>query len=119
MTMLLITAAVLAPNTHKATGEINTRWCSPSHCLTAPARHRYRVAIRGYRPWLRSVRMCESGGNYQSNGQFSGAYQFLPSTWRSIGGRGMPHEAAPLEQDYFAVRLRQRDGTSPWPRCGA
>lgn len=82
-------------------------------------KHKKRV-VRPWRWWLYSTRMCESGGNYRINtgNGFFGGYQFLPSTWWAVGGRGMPHLAPPLEQDYRAVLLRQRAGTSPWPNCG-
>ena len=86
----------------------------------AGTRRRWARTTRHYRGWLYSVRMCESGGNYRTNtgNGFYDAYQFVPSTWWGVGGRGMPHLAEPLEQDYRAVLLRQRAGTSPWPVCG-
>lgn len=76
--------------------------------------------VRPYRGWLYSVRMCESGGNYRTNtgNGFYGAYQFVLSTWRSVGGWGMPHLNPPYEQDYRAVKLRRIAGTGPWPVCG-
>lgn len=75
---------------------------------------------RPYRGWLANTRSCESGGRYHistGNG-FHGAYQFVLSTWLSIGGRGMPHHAEPLEQDYRAVLLLKRSGPGQWPVCG-
>jgi len=75
-------------------------------------------------PWLRAklarIRSCESGGRYgiaTGNG-FFGAYQFLASTWRSQGGRGLPHLASPAEQDFRAARLYRAAGPGPWPVCG-
>jgi hypothetical protein len=80
-------------------------------------RHR---ATRGYRGWLASTRACESGGRYGTNtgNGFFGAYQFTLSSWRAVGGRGYPHLAPPLEQDYRAVRLLHLQGAGAWPVCG-
>ena len=82
--------------------------------------HRWKAITKPYAGWLYKVRMCESHGNYRTNtgNGFYGAYQFLPSTWRSVGGSGLPHNATPLEQDYRAVKLRITGGTGHWPICG-
>lgn len=83
-----------------------------------------RSVIRPFRAWLYRTRMCESGGNYRANtgNGFYGAYQFVPSTWWAAGGRGMPHLAEPLEQDYRAVIWRKMIGDphtpAGWPVCG-
>jgi hypothetical protein len=80
--------------------------------------------IQPYLGWLASVRSCESptgvdSAPFNSKGdRFHGYYQFVLSTWRSVGGKGDPHKASWLEQSYRAVRLRLRTGTSPWPVCG-
>ena len=69
------------------------------------------------------IRRHESHDNYQDdtgNGYY-GAYQFSLSTWRSVGGEGLPSDASPAEQDRRAVMLEQRDGWSQWStarRCG-
>lgn len=80
-------------------------------------RHR---ATRPYRAWLARTRACESDGRYGTNtgNGYYGAYQFDLPTWASVGGRGNPAAAAPLEQDYRAVVLLRRRGPSPWPVCG-
>jgi len=69
---------------------------------------------------LAAIRSCESGGDYSINtgNGFSGAYQFLQSTWEAVGGTGFPHEASPREQDERAARLYRESGSSPWPVCG-
>jgi hypothetical protein len=68
--------------------------------------------------WAR-LRHCESGGRYDRNSGngFYGAYQFLPSTWRGLGLRGLPHEAPPEVQDAAARRLQTRSGWAQWPVC--
>ena len=65
------------------------------------------------------LRHCESGGRYDRNSGngFYGAYQFLPATWRGLGFRGMPHEAAPEVQDTAARKLQARSGWGQWPVC--
>jgi hypothetical protein len=62
------------------------------------------------------LRVCESGNNYSINtgNGYYGAYQFDLSTWRSVGGKGSPNQATPLEQDYRARMLYRSRGWSPW-----
>lgn len=63
------------------------------------------------------VVMCESGGNYGALNPSSGAggaYQILPSTWESYGGRGAPHEAPKAEQDRIAAEIWADSGGSAW-----
>jgi peptidoglycan hydrolase CwlO-like protein len=65
------------------------------------------------------IRQLESGNNYGSPG--GGAYQFLDSTWQSLGYTGTASAAPPAVQDEAAVRLQQRSGWSQWttaPLCG-
>lgn len=66
---------------------------------------------------LERIRMRESGGNYAINtgNGYYGAYQFSLSTWRGVGGAGLPSEASPAEQDMRAQMLYDRRGCSPWP----
>jgi len=65
------------------------------------------------------LRRCESGGRYDINtgNGFSGAYQFLPSTWRGLGYQGLPHQAPPEVQDEAARKLQARSGWGQWPVC--
>ena len=65
---------------------------------------------------------CESGGNpraYNPAGPYYGLYQFLESTWRSVGGVGLPSEASSSEQTYRAQILYNRSGAGQWPVCGS
>jgi hypothetical protein len=65
------------------------------------------------------LRQCESGGDYRAdtgNGYY-GAYQFDLRTWRGLGYRGYPHQAAPGTQDQAAEQLQSDRGWSPWPAC--
>lgn len=83
--------------------------------------------IAPYRWWLGSTGACESGGTARldtgltvvsSGGEFYGRYQFLPSTWYSVGGSGSPAAANWLEQAVRAVHLLRRSGHGQWPVCG-
>jgi hypothetical protein len=70
---------------------------------------------------LRTLRMCESGGRYTINtgNGYYGAYQFLPSTWHSLGYGGLPNHATPAVQDAAAARLHDRRGSwADWGTCG-
>jgi muramidase (phage lysozyme) len=56
-----------------------------------------------------NVVICESGGNYRAKNPSSGAggaYQFLPETYKGLGGRYAAPELAPKwEQDQLAAKL--------------
>ncbi len=62
---------------------------------------------------------CESGGNWQINtgNGYYGGLQFLPQTWRSVGGSGLPHQASKAEQIHRAQILQARSGWGQWPAC--
>jgi hypothetical protein len=65
------------------------------------------------------IRQLESGNNYSSPG--GGAYQFLDSTWHSLGYSGSAQDAPPAVQDAAARQLQARDGWKAWttaPLCG-
>ncbi|WP_210429080.1 resuscitation-promoting factor [Nocardioides eburneiflavus] len=63
---------------------------------------------------------CESGGNPRAVNPagYYGLYQFDVSTWRSVGGSGLPTAASAGEQTYRAKLLYKQRGRSPWPNCG-
>jgi hypothetical protein len=64
------------------------------------------------------VRQCEASGNYKlQDPPYYGAYQFLTSTWRSMGGGVFASRAdyAPRwAQDYVAYKLYVSQGWRPW-----
>lgn len=63
---------------------------------------------------------CESGGNpsiVSRNGLYHGLYQFTVSTWRSVGGSGLPSQASAAEQTKRAQILQARSGWGQWPGC--
>lgn len=81
---------------------------------------RKRRIVAPYDAKLMRMAMCESTMNWRiHNGSYSGGLQFVLSTWRSVGGRRMPHQNSRLEQKYRAVLLIQRSGYGQWPICGS
>jgi len=68
--------------------------------------------------WQR-LRNCEAGGRYDRNSGngYYGAYQFSAGTWRSLGFKGLPHQAPPEVQDEAARKLQARSGWGQWPAC--
>lgn len=70
--------------------------------------------------WL-ELRECESSDNYQTdtgNG-FFGAYQFVQSTWTSLGYPGRPDLEPPWMQDEAAEKDQAVSGWGQWPTCSA
>jgi septal ring factor EnvC (AmiA/AmiB activator) len=68
-----------------------------------------------------SIVMCESGGNYGAVNQSSGAggaYQILPSTWGTYGGKGSPQGASKQEQDQIAAQIWADSGSGAWACAG-
>ena len=72
--------------------------------------------------WARRVADCESSRNpnaLSAKGHYRGAFQFASSTWkhapRSPGGDPVAYSYK--TQAFVAVRLKVRDGRSPWPNC--
>jgi uncharacterized protein YabE (DUF348 family) len=78
------------------------------------------IVVKGTAPvsgslqqWLYKLRMCETGGNYQTNtgNGYYGAYQFLIGTWDRIAPkagrsdlRGVrPDLASPADQDFMII----------------
>jgi len=95
--------------------------------LAAPAPRVVAVGTKAYPTggsglnWPALAR-CESGGNpraVSSGGTYHGLYQFSVSTWRSVGGSGLPSRATPQEQTYRAQLLYRRSGAGQWPTCGS
>jgi len=66
-----------------------------------------------------SLARCESGGNPKAVNPagYYGLYQFSASTWRSMGGSGLPTQASASEQLYRAKLLYQKAGAGQWG-CG-
>jgi hypothetical protein len=63
--------------------------------------------------WM-CIRVHESGDQYNSPRDPSGAYGILISTWRSFGYSGWPYEAPASMQDQLALKLYALYGFRPW-----
>lgn len=70
--------------------------------------------------WWR-LALCECGGNPGCNtgNGFYGTFQFMLSTWQSVGGSGYPHEHSYEEQKHRAQILQARSGWGQWPACSS
>jgi resuscitation-promoting factor RpfC len=78
----------------------------PASAATRPSAARF----------LSAVIPCESGGNPHAVNSIGagGLFQFLPSTWHGLGGKGLPQNASVAEQWSKAYKLYAMSGTSPW-----
>jgi uncharacterized protein YabE (DUF348 family) len=64
---------------------------------------------------------CESGGNWQINSGngYYGGLQFSASSWRAVGGSGLPHQHSREVQIQMGERLKAEQGWGAWPACSA
>jgi len=78
------------------------------------------IRVQGYEGdvWW-ALALCESGGDPTKNtgNGFYGAFQFVLSTWRSLGYEGNPTEYSYETQREAAITLQARSGWSQWPAC--
>lgn len=82
------------------------------------------VVAVGERAWATghdavAVSTCESGGRpnvVSDHGgvTYYGKWQFNLSTWRGVGGSGLPSDASVYEQDHRAYLLWESRGWEPW-----
>jgi hypothetical protein len=97
------------------------RWCPRAHYdRRQAARPAHPVVPGADYAHLERIARCESGGDpraYNPAGPYLGAWQFLQSTWESVGGRGDPRSASRDEQLYRAARLYALSGPGQWPVC--
>jgi peptidoglycan hydrolase-like protein with peptidoglycan-binding domain len=87
---------------------------------SAPARDSSPEQSSRVRAHLARIAACESGGDptaVSPDGRYRGKFQFLRSTWESLGGEGDPADAPESEQDLRAAALYERQGPSAWPTC--
>lgn len=85
----------------------------------APHTQRGAEQFAGSLPWpWPGIIHCESlrdeSWRPSANSWARGLFQFLPSTWRSLGGTGDPADASWREQYRMAIKLRLRDGLASW-----
>jgi len=88
--------------------------------ITTPQQVSSAPAVADGSVWDQLAR-CESGGNWSintGNGYFGGL-QFSLSTWRAVGGHGLPSDNSREEQIARAEILLARSGWGQWPACTA
>lgn len=69
---------------------------------------------------LDRLAQCESGGNPRAvsrNGLYYGAFQFLLSTWRNLGGSGNPIEHDYATQKAIASKIPVSAWRTQFPAC--
>lgn len=67
--------------------------------------------------WER-LAQCESGMTNANTGNgYYGYFQFSATTWRSVGGTGLPTDHGYGEQVHRAQILQARSGWGQWPAC--
>lgn len=122
-------AALVAADQARRDAEAAARAKALADAAAAPRTPVVPVSFHGWPPmppgWqplggtFACIRQMESGDNYSEPG--GGAYQFLDSTWHSLGQPGTASDAPPWVQDAMAVALQQRSGWGQWttaPLCG-
>lgn len=90
---------------------------STSYSAPAPVTHPAQVVSASGGSFQSCVIQRESGGDPSAVNAASGAgglYQFLPSTWSSLGYSGSPQDASVATQNAAFNKLYAEDGTSPW-----
>ncbi|HNA99104.1 MAG TPA: resuscitation-promoting factor [Marmoricola sp.] len=117
--------AVLTLNLHLRNGKVRHRQVINRVVLKEPTATHVVVGTKAapvgnIGKWNR-IAQCESGGNWRINtgNGYYGGLQFLASTWRAHGGKGMPHHASKMEQIRIAERVRKASGGyGAWGSCG-
>lgn len=76
------------------------------------------VAVSNGSVWDALAR-CEAGGNWSINtgNGYYGGLQFSASSWRAVGGTGLPHQHTRETQIAMGERLRAAQGWGAWPAC--
>jgi uncharacterized protein YabE (DUF348 family) len=99
-------------------GDLASKRIVKSRVIKEPKRRVVRV---GTGPNWIALANCESGGNPKAVNPagFYGLYQFSISTWRAMGGKGIPTDYGYWEQTKRAWKLFKASGRSPWPHCGS
>ena len=113
---------VISETKTEATNEIVAKGTKERTASTATASagtgSAYSLSADSSGVWA-ALAQCESGGNPATNtgNGYYGLYQFSLSTWRSVGGTGLPSDASAEEQTARAQALQARAGWGQWPSC--
>ena len=102
--------AVQPKHTHSHPPAKKKKRASRSQRVTPP--------LTGGGVWDR-LAACEAGGNWSINtgNGYYGGLQFSLSSWRAVGGSGLPSNASKSEQIRRGEMLRARQGWGAWPAC--
>jgi len=93
---------------------VQRSYAAPARSYAAPATASTYHGGSGFQACVISR---ESGGNPRAVNVSSGAgglYQFLPSTWQSLGFSGLPENASVAEQDAAFEKAYAESGVTPW-----
>lgn len=62
---------------------------------------------------------CEASGDWHINtgNGYYGGLQFHPTSWRAVGGTGLPHQHSREEQILRGQKLQTIQGWGAWPSC--
>jgi uncharacterized protein YabE (DUF348 family) len=108
----------------EADGKERNRLVLTSDQLQAP---KTKIVMRGtkrvtepFGVWDK-IAACEAGGNWHTNtgNGYYGGLQFSASTWKSVGGPGLPHQNSREVQIKYAKILQARSGWGQWGCAGA
>lgn len=115
---LLIVLAALAVLSFPADA-VAKRGCRTKACEKRVWVKHQKKVVGPYRAILERIAVCESTSRWSLNSGngFYGGLQFSPGSWRTVGGKGLPHQHGKLEQMYRAVRLQRLQGWGAWPVC--
>ena len=80
---------------------------------------RFNRLPQAWQNWAYATGACEIGNNPATNtgNSFSGAFQFLPSTWWMAGGSGLPHQHSWHYQAWSPFTGACGAPESQWPNC--
>jgi len=107
-----------SPGSSSAAGPATYSHPAPAPSAAPPASVSYSAAPGSFQQCVISR---ESGGNASAVNPSSGAgglYQFLPSTWASLGYSGSPQSASVATQNAAFHKLYAQSGASPWSSDG-
>ncbi len=93
---------------------------SPSPSSSTSASSSSAPAVASGSVWDR-LAQCEAGGNWYINtgNGYYGGLQFSASSWRAVGGSGLPHQNSREVQIQMGERLKAQQGWGAWPACSA
>lgn len=110
----------LSPRDVPTNQVIATPSTAESTQAAAPRKTASNFAVSNGSVWD-AIAACEAGGNWAINtgNGYYGGLQFSLSSWRGVGGTGLPSDASREEQISRGQMLQSRSGWGAWPACSA